>query len=510
MEQIPNKKKMHLRFRSVILLLLLLISILCYKSGEWYESVYGQTGFDSVLYTLFSGVVGVEPDLIFSYQKNVVLPAGYYFVILAVAFFTPFRNYLAVSVFGGRKIRIFPMRRWIAVTLCLCTSSFFMIEAAKSVQLGKYIDSIFNPSHFYQENYIDPDTTEITFPEQKQNLIYIFMESMETTFFSKQQGGALDQNVIPELYQLAYENINFSHNEDIGGFSSTSGSTWTIAAMVSQASGVPLKLLANMNGNEFSTKDGYLPGLTTITDILHDNGYYQGLMVGSDVAFGGREQFYSQHGVDRIYDYYTAMDDSIIPQGYYVWWGMEDKYLFEYAKQELDKIAKQKIPFAFTLLTVDTHHVGGYLCDECQSEYDEQYENVFACSSKQIDEFIGWIQQQDFYENTTIVLVGDHPSMDGAYIERQVGTYDRYMYNCFINSKAEPYKVKNRVFTTMDMFPTTLAAMGCSIEGNRLGLGTNMFSDKPTLAEEMGILTFDQESAAFSDYYMDNFARVVE
>ena len=38
----------------------------------------------------------------------------------------------------------------------------------------------------------------------------------------------------------------------------------------------------------------------------------------------------------------------------------------------------------------------------------------------------------------------------------------------------------------MDNFPTTLAAMGVKIEGNRLGLGTNLFSEELTLMESVG------------------------
>ena len=36
------------------------------------------------------------------------------------------------------------------------------------------------------------------------------------------------------------------------------------------------------------------------------------------------------------------------------------------------------------------------------------------------------------------------------------------------------------------MFPTLLASIGVKIEGDRLGLGTNLFSGKPTLFEQNG------------------------
>ena len=51
------------------------------------------------------------------------------------------------------------------------------------------------------------------------------------------------------------------------------------------------------------------------------------------------------------------------------------------------------------------------------------------------------------------------------------------------------------------MFPTTLAAMGCTIEGERLGLGTNLFSATPTLIEKRGYVQFWNELAKASDFY---------
>lgn len=317
----------------------------------------------------------------------------------------------------------------------------------------------------------------------------------------------MQTTVIPELYQLAEENINFSQNESIGGGLDLAA-TWTAGAMTAQTSGLPLVTYHTRgeDGNEVGQNHPFLPGAKILSDVLYENGYYQALMVGSDSNFGGRKQLYEQHHTDKIYDLYTAREDGVIPQDYYAWWGFEDKHLFEYAKQELVKIASQGEPFAFTMLTADTHHVGGYVCDLCQNQYAEQYENVYACSSRQIYEFVQWIQQQEFYENTTIVLVGDHCSMDADYIARNVSEdYVRRVYNCIINPAVEPRNAKNREFTTMDMFPTTLAAMGATIRGERLGLGTNLFSDVPTMAERMGVEEWENELGKRSVYYIKHF-----
>ena len=57
----------------------------------------------------------------------------------------------------------------------------------------------------------------------------------------------------------------------------------------------------------------------------------------------------------------------------------------------------------------------------------------------------------------------------------------------------------------MDMFPTTLAAMGVDIKGERLGLGTNLFSTKKTLIEEKGLKKVDKALSAKSKFYNNQF-----
>lgn len=48
-------------------------------------------------------------------------------------------------------------------------------------------------------------------------------------------------------------------------------------------------------------------------------------------------------------------------------------------------------------------------------------------------------------------------------------------------------KMKTTTISTLDLYPTTLAALGVQIEGNRLGLGTNLYSGEKTLAEKYGL-----------------------
>lgn len=508
MKKKPTKKILKVLgiILTVLLSLLTFLSFAAYFSAKWYADVYGQMGFDSVLYTLFSDLNGTDSTLIQDFLKA-VLPGTAVGTLLVCGFlFLRAKRHIALELFQKIRIRIFPIHRLIALICALVLSAGLLQRAAVLVELDEYIVAIRQISNVFEKEYTDPKTVSVTFPEKKRNLIYIFLESMEISYMSGEENGMLPYNTIPELYALAKDNVHFSPDGKMGGFYSVTGANWTIAAMTAHTAGIPLKTPPGIEGNDYGEGDSFLPGVTTLTDILHENGYYQALMFGSDASFGGRRQYYTQHKIDRIYDLFTARADGIVPEDYQVWWGMEDKHLFTYAKQELLEIAKQDQPFSFTMLTADTHHIGGYVCDLCENIYEEQYENVMACSSRQVGEFVTWLQQQDFYEDTTVVIVGDHPSMDNGYFQRNAPEdYQRMVYNCILNSAAELTEPAPRQFTALDLFPTTLAAMGCTIEGDRLGLGANLFSPVPTLVEKMGLEELDNQFKQNSAYYTNHF-----
>lgn len=483
--------------------ILLFLAFLCFFSARWFVRVYGRIGFDSILYTLTSSMGGVEPELLLNYALWAFLPSLVATILISVILSLLPGTGKNKGKYGSSA----PQKGnygWISILLSLV----LITVAALDSGFAKFLADQFSDSPLYETYYTDPDNVQITFPEKKRNLVYIMLESMETSYLSKDLGGAMEENLIPELYTLAKENTCFSDTRaPVGGFHTTSGATWTIGSMVAQTAGIPLKTPTEDVNKYGSSGEAFLPGVTTLTDILHKAGYNQALMVGSDVSFGGREAYYSQHNMDAIYDLYTAREEGIIPPRYFVWWGMEDQKLFSYAQQKLTELAEKPEPFAFTMLTVDTHHVGGYQCVLCQpSVSGETYDQSISCSSRQVVAFVEWLQAQPFYENTTVIIVGDHESMDNGYFSRNVDKdYQRMLYNCFLNPAVTPKRLKNRQFTAVDLFPTTLTAMGCTIEGNRLGLGTDLFSGQITLCEKYGFEVFNDELAKASDYYKENF-----
>lgn len=369
-----------------------------------------------------------------------------------------------------------------------------------------YMASKAGKTMIYEQYYVDPREVSITSQEGGRNLIYIYMESMETTYASTAAGGRQEVNYIPGLTQLARENVSFSESDKLGGFHCSSNTGITMAALWASTTGVPYvpEVTAVGAGEKIA------PGIVTLGDILNRMGYRQEFLCGSDGDFAGRKSYFEQHGNYEVFDLYSAREHGYIEDDYYVWWGFEDKILYEIAKDEIRRLADGDAPFNFTMLTVDTHHVDGYVCELCENTYDSRTANVVACADRQVSEFIEWCKEQDFYENTVIIISGDHPRMDTSLVAG-VSYYDRTVYNCFINAAPrEEIWENNRTFTTMDMFPTILAAMGYEIEGERLGIGTSLFSGEKTLAESKGFEWVSRETAKSSDYYDENFLGITQ
>ncbi len=475
-------------------------------SAAWYINLYGNVGFDSVIYSLIAGTRGINREILVRYILTALIPAIAITGVLMLFLYAKPKKPLVLRL-REKSVTLYPFQRVTSLVLALAISLGLFVYAISKVELAKELVLAVQETTLYEDEYVDPREVKISFPEKKQNLIYIFLESVETSFVTLEEGGGRDESLIPELYALATDedNINFSNTEAFGGASALTGGTWTIGAMVSQTAGLPLHVPIDMDKNEYG-KESFLPGITSLSDILRANGYKQALMVGSDSEYAGRRQFYLQHGTDEIFDLFTAKKKGIVPEDYFVWWGMDDRYLFEYAKEEITAMANGGEPFAFTLLTVDTHAWGGWVCKDCEDKFEISYDNVYACSSKKVAEFVEWIKEQPFYENTTVVLCGDHLTMDRDYIDKTIDEeYDRRVYNCFINARKTPKNEKLREFSTLDIFPTILSAMGCDIEGDRLGLGVDLFSDKQTFCEIMGTARFDEELSKRSLYYEKNF-----
>ena len=495
----PKIKSIGYGFYCILMIIISVLGFILYNLGNWVLDTWGLLSIDEIIFHLKVPLDGTNSDVVLD-GINACVPLAVLVLFLSIFLIIGLRN-----KHGKCMIALF----LVAVIAC-GSAGRAAYEVYDELDVKEYLVSQKKESHFIEQNYVDPRTTKITFPDKKRNLIYIYLESMESTFASKGDGGGLDFNCIPELTTLAEENTNFSNSDKLGGGYPAYGGTWTMAGIFSQTSGIPIKNSEQTDdvNATLTEQSSFSSQARNLEDILADEGYNQCFMIGSDATFGGRRAYFESHGKGQteICDYNTAKENGQIPEDYYVWWGYEDQKLFANAQEKLTELSSKDEPFNFTMLTVDTHFEDGYVCEQCQNEFgDNQYANVMACSSRQVDAFVKWIQQQPFYENTTIVISGDHLTMDSDFCNDVSEDYERSVYNVFINLPegldTSFEKTHNREFATLDMFPTTLAAMGVTIEGDRLALGVNLFSDEQTLTEQYGRKGLDKELMKKSKFY---------
>ena len=451
-----------------------------YQSANWSIRKFGEMTYEQIIFHL-NTPLEVETKLICSYLQNTVMIATIIAVIL----------YFLAPKIKARKFFI------LSILFFICSFTY----SWKVLNIDKIIKEYKNHTvmgDFYEKHYIDSHNVDIIPPKNKKNLIMIFAESMENTFANNNY---FNDNLIPELASLAENNINFSHTDKLGGFQNINGAKYTQASMISQLCAIPLRL--PINANRFHPKNGFLPGALCLSDILNRDGYNQSFMIGMTRIFSGTDKFLQTHGNPKIldWDFYSVRDNLPEESDTKRKRIIRDEKLFGYAKDEILQLSQKNKPFAFTIMTMDTHFGDEYFDNEnCKIKYhnkkvrDEDYfKNVISCSSIKINNFIEWIKKQAFYENTQVVIVGDHLTMGQAIPFKE--KMDRTVYNVYINSDTtNDIKTKKRQFTALDTMPTILEGLGYIIDGNKLGLGVSLFSGKPTLLEQgIPIKVLDEE-----------------
>lgn len=351
-------------------------------SAKWAYDYFGLSCFEQIIFHLKVPLEGTNPQVFKDWGKQCFFKGLVIGAVLCVPCFFPVLGNCYGNCYGMIAGLVF------AGTI---------LYALWKVRIVEYVINQFRTTDLYEKYYVDGNKVNITFPQKKRNLILLYVESMETTYTSKENGG------------------NY-----------------------------------------------------------------------------------------KIFDIKEAKKQGKMPEDYRVFWGYEDEKLFKFAKEEVTALSKCGKPFNFTMLTVDTHHPYGYVDQNYQQDYPEQLSNIIRGSSKKVGAFVEWLKEQPFYEDTTILITGDHISMAAEYINSTYNkNYDRTIFNTFIHSAVQTANNKNRLFTSFDMYPTILSAIGAKVEGDKLGLGVNLFSGRKTIAEEIGLTKLDQELRKQSKYFKE-------
>ena len=491
------------RIRIVLSFILSYVCLCVIFALPWAVDTFPLSNVEVILFAIFSGTnAGAENFVVSSLVQKVVLPASGTFAFILVL-------QVVLSFMQSRKKVCYEACLWkfriglnqMALVVLVPYACILFLVLPGIVSSAPFRAFFQQPvdSKFYREYYIHPDSVRIQSQDEPRNLIVIFLESMETNF-SKHT---------PEITALEKSSLNFAP-----GGENVSGTTWTIAGITGKLCGIPLNMPMGINEHH-GRLPTYLPYAKCLMDVLADKGYNQLYAQGSSGEFTQKRTFWTDHGNVGIHDieYYRSMGK--VPEKYNVFWGFEDRKLYEYAKEELDSLARQEKPFAFYMLTVDTHQPFGYLDDSCKITLknvgfevrdDNRYPAALRCASMQLASFVEWIKEQPWSRNTVISVMGDHATPMLSNKAEVAPTDTVYWTNFIINSSVagEAYHL-GRSYSSMDMFPTLLESMGFELEERSIGLGRSLYADKPTLLEVYGKPVLDsllRERSVQYDYFI--------
>lgn len=434
----------------------------------WALNTFPLDDFRSVVLTLQTPLDGFVLPFVFDYLLKIIL-VGSILIFLSLHFFKTCIGKLSIK---GIFVLFYALILWNALFLY----AKIPLEEYWNYFWNKDLKVFLHESTFWQRNYSDVDSLKIS--GGGRNLILIIMESMENW----------PDGLTPEIERMAEDNLSFSDIEPFGGGTHIAGAENTYCSTVSKTTGVPVLRRYKYPGMD-------LIGVKGLYDVLHDFGYRNVFLQGTDANFSGLNSFMEHHGIDALYDMNNLKDewdmDSFFRNFRTFSAGITDRRLYDISKKVLDTLSNGK--FSLTIATIETHFPYGFYdknCLEKPESFSEKskFKATLQCASRQVYEFVNWVKKQSFFENTQIVIVGDHLFMGDFFVENR----KRRWVDIFVNA-AVPSPQKNRRFTSIDMAPTILEGMGFQIEGHKMGLGTSLFSDSLTLYEKMGWMKLNSE-----------------
>lgn len=467
--EIRNRIKKYLPMKKTQFLLIYILFLTFFVSYAINE-LFGQVNFRQILYHLYFTYL----ERLIWFDKRHTLKIFIYVVfvplILSIITIYLFKFIKKIKYINNLSINLF--------LVFLLTVN--IINLINKYSVLEFYNKEKNSSNFYEIHYKSP---KITHTENKKNLIFIYIESMEN-LFSK-------ENIFGKDLFKSIDNINYnkySFNE----FYQKLGTSWTIAGIVASHCGVPLSNFMYTKSNKFTYEvREFMPNITCLGDILRENGYKNVFIKTQDARFAGAEKFLKTHGYDEIKDKsYFEETKKINSQS--------DYELFKYLKKEVIELEKNSQPYNLTTLSFDMHHLSdneerneSTYSDLCKHLNSNIYNNNLECVSIIVTDFINFLIKNNILENTILVVSGDHIAMKlTPEIKKVAGSqHERTIKNYFFTK--DMYEKNREIIYHFDLFPTILYLLNFEFEENRFGLGASGFGK---LSENFTIHKIDENA----------------
>ena len=275
--------------------------------------------------------------------------------------------------------------------------------------LAKYLanDSDMNEEGYYLATgtYEKQKDGELFGAAKGRNLIMIQMESFQNMMIGADYYG---QEITPFLNDFIKDDSTIYFDNfysQIGGGNTSDAELAANNSLFGAIESYSYQLFEN----------NYFRGLPW---LLRDQGYTASVMHGYNKEFWNRQNIYPALGFDNFYGDTEFKSDNIdgIGGGRIV--GISDRAFF---KQAIDYMKEQKEPYYNFLITLSTHNPFGLpgelseikLKKEDQNMVGHYYDSIHY-ADKCLGEFIQGLKKEGLYDNSIIVMYGDHFGLSKA------------------------------------------------------------------------------------------------
>ena len=382
-----------------ITLFILGTAILTYLSNKWIAYIF------SIVFSLFTTLQFISfyitGNLIdYKYVEHANLTdiwsvRGYYAAEIIIGVFA-FVLILLFTLLIYKDVRKRKFSKWLILFLFIGSGLFICIpEKSMGYQLYDVYSIKTTKSTGFKdaltrlkmdpEKYVTSD--QITATPGK-NIIVLSLESFERGYLSPKV------NLTPTLSRLKETQTYYEMNQN-------NGSSWTEASIYSSLTGMPAYFKSPKNETFNNTK---IQSIANLGMVLKKAGYDMTYLLAKK-EFSGLNDLLTNFGFTVLSneDSKTSSNDT--------YWGLQDKDLFEMAKEQIISKKDNKQPFAIFLNTISGHFPEGV--------YDERLASVFPERSSKlefmtyaVDHFIGdlyaTLETNDLLKNTEVFIYPDH------------------------------------------------------------------------------------------------------
>ena len=326
-----------------------------------------------------------------------------------------------------------------------------------------------------KNNEYIPDTEHNSFGLAKdRHLFVIQVESMQE-FVVRQEIN--NEEITPNINKLLGESTEFTNLYQQIGAGNTSDSEWLLHTSL-----YPKGMEATVN---------FLNGkpMPSMVDYLNNAAYQTMTFHADKIEYWNRDVLYPVLGFQEVFT------DKEIPYEDVIGFGPSDSILIDYVNQKIKEKANDKKRMYANILTL-TSHTPFKVPDKDKfltlpKDYEDTYVGNYLQSVRYTDEQIGRFIQNlkdvGIYEDSVIVIFGDHSGLHGrpmtpndnklmaSLIKHPYSLKDRFNLPFIVTV---PGAIKSHTINTnlggqIDMMPTILNLMG--IEINTPIMGQNIF-----------------------------------